>query len=70
MLAQLLALVAYLLFAFAFLQEFADFLLFGPQVVPQLVVVLLSLVDQLVQVRRLLLDLAGVLLEAQVQSVT
>lgn len=62
--------LAYLLFAFAFLQELADFLLFGPQVVPQLVVVLLSLVDQLVQVRRLLLDLAGVLLEAQVQSVT
>lgn len=64
------SLLAYLLFTFAFLQQFADFLLFASQVVSQLVVVLLSLVDQLVQVRRLLLDLAGFLLEAHLQSVT
>lgn len=60
--------LAYLLFTPAFLQQFADFLLLASQVVSQLVVVLLSLVDQLVQVRCFLLDLRGFLLEAELQS--
>lgn len=58
---------SYLLLAFAFLQQLADLLLFPLQVVPQVVVLLLRLVDQLVQVRRLLLDLSGFILDRQMR---
>lgn len=55
----------YLLLTFAFLQQFADFLLFSLQVVSEVVVLLLRLIDQLVEVRRLLLDLTGFILKTQ-----
>jgi len=58
----------YLLLTLAFLQQFADLQLFGPQVVSQVVVLLLRLVDQLVEVRRLLLDLTGFILRADTAS--
>lgn len=50
---------------FAFLQQFADFLLFALQVVSQVVVLLLRLIDQLVEVCRLFLDLTGFILKTQ-----
>lgn len=53
----------YLLLTFPFLQQFTNFLFFGLQVVAQVVVLSLRLVDQLVQIGRLLLDLPRLLLQ-------
>ncbi len=58
----------YLLLTFAFLQQFADFLLFALQVVSEVVVLLLRLIDQLVEVRRLLLDLTGFILKTTTET--
>jgi hypothetical protein len=51
-------LLSYLLLRLALLQQLADLSLLPSQIVPQVVVLFLGLVNQLVQVRRFLLDLA------------
>lgn len=51
-------LLSYLLLSLSLLQQLADLSLLPSQVVPQVVVLFLGLVNQLVQVRCFLLDLA------------